>query len=248
MKTQFSRRTSVLTPRRGLVLIGVVVVLLLLFGLRTLFPSALTAIVSPLWSAGTSATALLSLGDESGPDAALVTELELLRNENEALRTRLRDVGADRAVPQDIGLLAGVLARPPLSPYDTLILDRGADHGITEGALIYAQGVPIGTVAQVVGQSSRALLFSAPERITEGWVGESRLPVTLIGAGSGVFEADVPREHPVVEGDLVYVPGPGALPIGRVERIESHASSPRALLRIRPLVNPLALTWVRILP
>lgn len=248
MKTQFSRRASVVTPARALIALGVVILLLIALLVRFAFPGTISSLAKPLWSAGEAATELVPIDGAHPSIATLEEENAALANENELLRARLRDVGAERSLPQDSGTLAGVLARPPLSPYDTLVLDQGSEDGITEGSLVYAQGVPIGTIAEAGSATSRALLFSAPERITEGWIGENRLPVTLIGAGSGVFEADVPRETPVAEGDLVYIPGPGALPVGKVERVASQPSSPRAQLRIRPLVNPFALTWVRILP
>ncbi len=225
----------------------VVVVFLAVLGVRTFAPGVFDFVASPLWSFGTSMTR------EFAPEPAqsaeeLSLQLIALREENEMLRARLQDVGAERELPNEAGLLAGVLARPPVSPYDVLVVDRGTDTGVVQGMVAYALGVPVGSVAEANGRSSRVLLYSAPERITEGWIGENRLPVTLIGAGSGAFEADVARELEVVEGDLVYVPGPGALPIGRVERIESNASSPRTVLRIKPLVNPLTLTWVRLMP
>lgn len=246
MKTRYSRRTSVLTPVRLLVAGVLGIVLIIVLSVRVLAPGAFDTVASPLWSFGDSMTREFAAEPAQSAEA-LSLQVQELANENLLLRTRLRDVGAERELPSDSGLLAGVRARPPVSPYDVLVLDIGSGAGVADGMVAYALGVPVGTVAQVNGSSARVLLYSAPERITEGWIGESRNPVTLIGIGSGAFEADVARELPVAEGELVYVPGSGAVPIGRVERIESHASSPRSALRIKPLVNPLTLTWVRLL-
>lgn len=246
MKTRYSRRTSALTPLRLLIAGALAAVLLIMLGVRLFAPGVFDLAASPLWALGDSLTKELA-PDPQGSLEDLSRQVEELRNENLALQARLRDVGAERSVPSESGLLSAVLARPPVSPYDVLVVDRGASDGAADGMIAYAQGVPVGTVSEISERSSRVLLYSAPERITEGWIGESRQPVTLIGAGSGAFEADVARELEVAEGELVYVP-PGALPLGRVERIESHASSPRKTLRIKPLVNPLTLTWVRLLP
>lgn len=225
---------------------GIFALLLFVFLIfRAFFPGMLDLLASPLWSAGSFATDALRQ-DPSASVEELSLRVAELENENLLLRERLQDVGAERELPSDTGLLAGVKARPPVSPYDVLVIDRGEEHGVVYGMVAYALGVPIGSVAETNASSARVVLYSAPERITEGWIGEARTPVTLIGAGAGAFEADVPRESGVLEGDLVYVPGAGALPLGRVEQIEAHASSPRSQLRIRPLVNPLALTWVRL--
>ena len=220
-------------------------VLIVLLALRAFAPGLFDLAASSLWSFGTTMTQQFEK-DPSTSVQDLQTRIEELSNENEVLKARLQDVGAARELPSETGLLAGVLSRPPVSPYDVLVVDQGTNAGAQEGMVAYAQGVPIGTVAEANARTSRVLLYSSPERFTEGWVGEQRLPLTLIGGGAGTFEADVARELEVAEGDMVYVPGPGALPIGRVERIESHASSPRSVLRIRPLVNPLALTFVRL--
>ncbi len=246
MKTRYTRKTNIVTPGRALIAGSIFVLLVAVLGVRTFMQSVFDVAAAPLWSFGDSMTATFAEEPSELSAGELSLQVQELANENLLLRSRLRDVGAERELPSDTGLLAGVLARPPVSPYDVLVVDLGSDAGVGQGMIAYALGVPVGTVAEVNARSARVLLYSAPERITEGWIGENRLPVTLIGAGSGVFEADVARELAVTEGELVYVP-PGALPIGRVVRIESHASSPRSVLRIQPLVNPLALTWVRLL-
>lgn len=251
MKTQYSRRTSGLLPLAArLPAVIVVCILLVLLVFRIFFPSTLAMLAAPLWQVGTyfSGKAELSEGREAveAERDRLRVENTGLAAENAMLRARLQDVGASSEIPNDEGVLAGVLARPPLSPYDTLILDRGSTEGVEVGAVVYAQSAPIGTIAEVGQGSSRALLYSSSGRATEGWIGEDRLPVTLRGEGAGAFSSDVPRDLAVVEGDVVYLPGPGALPIGTVMRVESHPSSPRTVLHIRPLVNPFALTFVRI--
>lgn len=251
MKTQYSRRTSAFstTAFRLPALIAAVIILALII-LRVFFPSALAALASPLWSAGDFLAGKAAVADEaaSARDArdALAASAEELQNENALLRARLEDVGAANGIPSESGKLVAVAARPPVAPYDVLILDAGTDDGITEDSIVYAKNIPIGTITEANAHSSRALLFSSSGRTTDGWIGKERLPVTLVGAGAGAFDADIPRELPVTEGDEVYLPGPGALPMGVVVRIEEHPSSPRSILHIRPAVSPFSLTWVRV--
>ncbi len=239
---RYSRRNR-LSPGAGITIALVAVVALLILFLRFVFPGALPALFSPLLSLGTGISERGTSVNET-----LALQNEELVHENEALKARLRDVGADEALPSEVGILAGVMARPPLTPYDSYLLSRGTEAGIKTGAIVFALGVPVGVIAESGSGYSRALLYSSSGQETGGWLGEAREPVTLRGRGAGTFSAEVPRELAVTEGDTVYMPGPGAIPAGTVRSIERHAASPSALLHIEPLVNPFTITYVRVLP
>jgi len=92
--------------------------------------------------------------------------------------------------------------------------------------------------------SAQVSLYSAAGRSTLGWAGEARIPIELLGVGSGAFRASVAKDSGIAIGDLVYVPGPGALPIGTVVRIDTDPSSPTGILFVKPLASPFSLTWV----
>jgi cell shape-determining protein MreC len=253
-----TRRRNALLPRgTGPAAFVAAGALALLFMLRMAAPGALVALISPLLSAGTGLTnAAGGLASTFGSPQKLarerdsaVRERDALAAQNAILAAKVADltklVGA-RTEPAH-AILAGVLARPPVSPYDALLLDQGSDAGVVPGALVSGPGgVPVGTIESVAKGSSRAVLFSAPGRETAGWVGESRAPLTLAGQGAGAFGTEVPHETAVAVGDEVFVAGPGALPIGVVMRVDSNPSSPDTALRIRPAVNPFSLTWVTI--
>ncbi len=64
--------------------------------------------------------------------------------------------------------------------------------------------------------------------------------------GAGSFSSTIPQTSSVAVGDTVYVPGPGALPIGTVIKIDTDASSPTEVLHVQPLVNLFSITWVEI--
>ncbi len=261
MKMPFSRtrRSQTALLKRGSALtIGIVLgVVVLLFILRTVFPGVLTTLAAPLWSAGNALTG--SAGDFAsvfGDKAKLAQERDMLAKENASLREQSAALTARVAdLTRLLGgrpeaansILAGVMVRPPVSPYDTLVLDAGASAGVRAGASIEgAGGIPLGTIESVAENSSRALLYSAPGRVTQGWVGENRAPISLEGAGAGAFRTSVPRENAVAVGEVVYVAGPGALPIGTVVRVETDPSSPRAVVHIKPLAHLFSTTWVTV--
>ena len=241
-----------------LVLVLIVFIVLFLL-LRFVFPGSLITLATPLWKGGTALSAgagnSLSFFGSKGALIAERNQLEAdnaaLYAKNAALESKVADLTrllGDRTEASS-GILAGVLARPPVSPYDVLILDQGSDEGVQTGALVRGHGgMPIGVVESVSKGSSRALLYSAPRHETESWVGEGRLPMTLIGEGSGGMSAMVAREAGVLVGDFVYTAGPGAVPIGTVTAVENDPSSPRSRVDIRPLVKPFSLTWVTITP
>ncbi|HRH24049.1 MAG TPA: rod shape-determining protein MreC [Candidatus Paceibacterota bacterium] len=243
MKTQYFRRPkSFLSPQQSIVAIGAGVIILILIVLRLALPGVFTALFTPLWNLGNFFTGQAHRTEDAATlearVLALEAENETLRNENRALTENSDD--------ETRGIVAGVVARPPLSPYDVLILGEGTDQGLYEGMQAFSKGIPVGTLESVSAGSARVALYSSSGRATEGWVGEARVPITLYGLGGGAFQADVPRESGVVEGDMVYIPGPGALPMGVVVAIESNASSPRSLVRIRPMANPFTMTSVSV--
>jgi cell shape-determining protein MreC len=236
------------------IVIGAVVIVL---GIRTLLPDVFVALATPLWQGGSSLTA--SVNDDAAgfgskaalaaQNAALSEEVQTLTNENQVLTARSQDLtkllgGASSAGNE---LLAGVLARPPESPYDSLVVAAGTSDGISQGALVYsAGGTPIGTIQTVLAQSSVVSLFSTAGRKTSGWIGENRIPVTLSGVGAGAFTATIPQTSSIAAGDTVYVPGPGALPIGTIVKIDTDPSSPTVVLHVQPLVDLFSVTWVEI--
>ena len=236
----------------GLAAIAIIAVVL-----RLIAPGAFVAAAAPISRAGAGfAEAVSGFFAVFHDHAALADERDAAREqaaafseENAALSAQVADLTrllGSRSESRDT-ILAGVLLRPPESPYDTLVVDQGSDAGVTVGAAAYgAGGVPIGAVSSVTRMSARIALYSAPLQETAGWMGDDREPLTLIGLGGGAFYAEAPREASTTIGEAVYAPGPGALPIGTVARIDSDPSSPKAVVRVRGTLNLFSITWVTI--
>ena len=179
----------------------------------------------------------------------LVAENAALAVENQALSQQLVAENALRKEENArfTGILAGVVARPPTSPYDTLVLGSGASDGVVRGMEAFGPGgVPVGVVSAVLDDFSRVTLFSTPGTMTNGWVGRTSIPLSLVGAGAGALHATVARAADIAVGDVVFVPGPGQLPMGSVVRVDSDPLSPSVTLRIASAVNPFSLSWVEL--
>ena len=222
---------------------------------RLVAPNAFLRVEAPLLQ-GASALALggrsffASFSDASALAAhneELASENAALASENQALRKRAADQAALLGAEPErrAGIVAGVLSGPPMSPYDTLVLALGEKSGVALGQEAFGDGgVPLGIVSSVSADFSRVTLFSASGVVTRGWVGSANLPLEIRGAGGGALRASVASATGVALGDTVFVPGPGALPVGRVARIDRDSASPSADILIQGALNPFSITWV----
>ncbi len=253
----FGRGVRVLTPGnlRGVAVALVVIAIVVI--VRFAFPGTLTSVVAPVWKAGEHTTGSVGgVGAFFTDKAHQAREIDRLRTENEGLTNNNALLSAQvqdftrllgTRTSSEPGIVAGVLARPPVSPYDVLIVDAGELEGVKTAAQVFGNGgIPLGTVASVSPHNARVLLYSAPGRQTSAWVGEKRTPVTLVGQGSGAFTTTVAREAGVVSGDSIYAAGPGSVPIATVLSVENDPSAPIANVRVTPLSNPFSITWVSI--
>jgi len=264
MKRPFSPNLSALRRRSGLLsgnalwFVGlVVVVAILLLLLRVFLPNALTAVARPFWTLGTSGTsAAQNISSSFQSNASLAADRDRLMQDNASLTESNRVLGVKVADLEKLSgakepvaetIVAGVLARPPVSPYDMLVVGAGAKSGVVAGALVYGPGgVPLGTIDTVSPDEARVGLYSAPGRTTDGWIGDAHTPLTITGEGGGSFIATIPHDAGITVGAVVSVPGPGALPMGSVVKVDADPSSPRDTLHIQPYINLYSLTWINI--
>jgi cell shape-determining protein MreC len=239
-------------------LLAVVLVPLVIFliVLRVFAPGFLTSAASPLLNMGSSLTGKVGSAVSLDSREELMQDRDRLVRENQALETENATLAARAADLERLlgnrtertgGVLAGVLAHPPVSPYDVLVVDQGSNAGIHIGAVAYGPGgIPLGKVTSADAKTSRVTLYSHTGNVTEGWAGPNRIPVKLTGTGAGGFDAEIPGTAGAQVGDQVFVPGPGALPIATITEVVTDPSSPSVVLRIRSQVNPFSLTWVTI--
>ncbi|MDB5244507.1 MAG: Rod shape-determining protein MreC [Parcubacteria group bacterium] len=260
-------KKTFLTRRNAFLLSGGVswggyalIIVLLLIAVRLIVPNVYFHIFAPVFR---SADALASTSHSffgffnssaelTKANERLLQENAALANENEALIQKEASLEALLGTSESNriitpAVLAGVIARPPESPYDTLIVDKGTHSGVVVGQEAFGPGnVPLGVVTTALADFSRITLFSAPGMSAIGSVGSKNIPLTVMGGGGGVLNASLTRPSDVAVGDLVFLPGPGALPAGKVVRIDGDPTSPSMTLRIQPRVNLFTLYFVTI--
>ncbi len=130
----------------------------------------------------------------------------LLYRENLDLKSRLNRAPANMRTT-----VASVLLRPPMSPYDTLLIDVGKNAGIEKGDLVAAGGsVYIGKVGEVYATTARVILFSAPGETYDALLldkaATSTLAISVAGQGGGSLTAEVPAGTFAAIGDIVAFP------------------------------------------
>ncbi|MEX0917282.1 MAG: rod shape-determining protein MreC [Candidatus Paceibacterota bacterium] len=167
---------------------------------------------------------------------------EALLNENRDLK---RLLGRDDATRNRV--LAIVLSRPPSTSFDTLIIDVGAEDGITEGASVFFTGeLLLGEVEEVFETSSKVVLFSSSGVKTEVLLGEGQVEAVAEGRGSGNFLMLLPRDVPVKEGDVALMPHLENRFLGSVKEIHRNPTDSFQRILFRLPINPRAIRFVEV--
>lgn len=185
------------------------------------------------------------LGAELAHAQALIADRDTLAEENLALKEAFGRADAARRV-----ILAGVIARPPGMPYDTLLIDAGREQGIQGGAVVFAGGgAAIGTVANVYEKTARVALYSSPGATYDGLLtsgGRSPVALTIEGDGGGSFSGKIPAATPATVGDALVLPGIAGGFMGSVSGIDAPEGDSFKTLYFRLPVNIFQLQFVQV--
>lgn len=213
----------------------------------------------PLWSARNFVGSQLGfLGQMFRPRASLIEENAELKTALERSHADLLFYGTLESEHQKLleafgrgeassRRLAVILAKPPQSPYDTIVLDIGVLAGVKIGAPIFGFGnIALGQVNSVSLKHSTATLFSNGGFESQGIVERSDLAITLFGTGGGGFEARVPQDADVLPGDIIFLPGQSPSPLGRVVGVKSTPASSFKFVRVNSLINLNHVRWVEV--
>ncbi len=158
---------------------------------------------------------------------------ELLSKENIELRALLGDTGEKRIV-------AGVIGRPHTVPYDVLVLDKGSDDGIVEGAPVFiGDDAVIGIVSKTFSKSAVVELITTPGFTVSAYILGPNIYTNAVGIGGGQLKVGVPQGIKLAEGDLVILPGVDAGIYGAISTVQSVATEPEQYGYVSPEV-PLA--------
>src|SRR5690606_20632549 len=109
-----------------------------------------------------------------------LARLQVLEKENADLKKVLERENLSQTI------LAYVLSKPPQMLFDTLIIDAGQNLGVEKYSIVCTEGgIAIGKIEEVLGKTSRVMLFSTSREETSAFIARNNLSVTLIGRGGG---------------------------------------------------------------
>lgn len=124
-------------------------------------------------------------------------------------------------------VLAAILNRPPISPYDTFIIDAGSEDGIIVGDIVLIEkNSAIGEISSVAKNSSLVSLYSTPDRETLVAVGLERVEAPARGRGGGNFGLRLPKGVPVEINDVIILPNINHRLLGLISKIETSPNDP----------------------
>ena len=220
--------------------------------------AALCAVAAALWRAPLSAglwqaLAPLSAALEGSRQAQLEAQLasttaaladrDALYQENLALKAMLgRDASPAR-------VLAGVIERPPATPYDTLVIDAGSVEGVAAGDWVAAGGGAIvGSVREVAAHTAQVELLSSPGAQYQGLLaaGGASVPVELTGQGGGSLVAELPAGVEVGVGELVSIEGVIEGVEGVVSGVSHKTGDSFVTIYLQLPANPQTLRYVEV--
>lgn len=217
-------------------------------GIAWPFLKAKSSIGTGTETLGTNLRSKQSLADENRVLTQALEEATLANLERDVLfadNIALREALGRPDAPHN-RIAAVILSKPNASPYDTIILDIGFTEAISPGAVVYAHGsTPIGMIDEVFGNTARAKLFSTPKETTKVII-KGGVYIDVIGKGGGSFEATLPRDIQIAEGDTLALPNLAPQVLAVVKAVISDARDPFQTILAQSPVNIQELKFVTV--
>lgn len=205
-----------------------------------------------------------SVHDAGAAVAGVFVSKNSIETENQKLKNQLAEVQVavdrDKLLVQEnselkellgrhsksSSILATVLSKPPMSFYDTLVVDVGSSDHVAVGDIALALGfVPIGTVSTVYLHTSTVRLFSSSGQKIEVRIGKNTQTFAEAQSG-GNFLIKLPKGTAIAEGDPISAPGIGAEIFGHVDSIETNENDPFVYVRFSLPINMSELHFLQI--
>jgi len=149
--------------------------------------------------------------------------LKEVQHENEILKNEMGFLSRKG----DLKLISANIIGRAISGYlKTIVIDRGAKDGVTIRSAVISQGFLVGTVTEIMENSSEVTLITDNNSLVPVVLQDSRGSGLLRGGLKGLTVENIPLNIPIKEGEQVVTSGlggeipPGIL-VGKVEGIVS---------------------------
>jgi rod shape-determining protein MreC len=210
-------------------------------------------LVQPLWRvAGLPAKLGHSVRDEAATRAQLTEENRNLRNAlliNRARLARLQTAATENArlrgllgVAEQGSLdvqLAPILDIALDPTQQRLVLDIGANRGVTVGQAVIDAGGLMGQVVEVHPNTSIVLLLTDPDHAVPVTIARNGIRLVAYGRGDRIELANVPMSSDVKVGDVVVTSGlggrfPPGFPVGTISKLQPNESRAFLVGELKP--------------
>lgn len=230
-------------------------VLLVFVLFLTVFGSGITGVTSGTASLVRNTEVVVQEGMVSKQEllkenALLKTELErvqIMSMLQDALRERNQKLEEELGRRAEVKVLAGIVKKPPYTPYDIYTTDAGSIEGVAVGDIaVSGDYIVLGVVTRAGEHTSRVNLFSSSGRRTiveiNGYTAEAE------GVGGGTLRIAVPRNFESLNGDLVTLPGFRFYVVGTVVDVVQKPQDSFKSLIVKVPVNTHLLSYISIIP
>lgn len=212
-------------------------------GWLTAIRGQIEVVVQPLWRlAGLPAKLGDTVRDDASTRARLAKDNEILRNAlliSGARIARLQTAAAENArlrgllgAAEQGGLdvqLAPILDIALDPTRQRVVLDIGADQGVTQGQAAIDAGGLIGQVIEVRPTTATVLLLTDPDHAVPVSVSRNGIRLVAYGRGDRLELANIPTSSDVKVGDRIVTSGlggrfPPGFPVGTITRLRRDES------------------------
>jgi cell shape-determining protein MreC len=166
----------------------------------------------------------------------------LLSDEN----TELRKVQSVERITTIVP--ARILARPPRTHYDTVLVAAGSASGVSTGDRVVSGNILVGEVIAVTASSATVELLSTPQAEIDVLLGEPVAVAIARGVGGGAFEVAVPQGVTVQVGDPVRPSTDETLLLGVVSGVSGSPTDATKTVYVAAPVPMSQLDFVSVLP
>lgn len=150
--------------------------------------------------------------------------------------------------PENNFLIASVLFRPPMSDFDTLIIDAGLKQGVQKGMKITAFGeILLGEADEVFENTSKVKLFSHYGTQINIFFEKAGIAAIASAKGGENFEVLLAKDAQVEEGDKIFTTDFQPFILGKVLKIIKNESEPFQKIYFRYPFNLNELRYVYVL-
>lgn len=170
-------------------------------------------------------------------------DLELLKTDNTDLRTQMNYI----TNPSQY-ITGQIITRPHQDFFDAIMIDIGAESGITIGQQVaVGDSIIIGHVVSVFPYSARIDLYVGQSFTSEVRLKKSGINLPAQGSGNGNISLRVPRDIVVTDGDIITLPQYPNRALGIIKSITFDPRDPYQTVIARSPVNINELKFVQVI-